>query len=113
MGKAHGFGAPGGARCGATTRAGTPCKNPPAHGTPKCHKHGAYRYKKAPAHPKPERWAALRELTAIDIDPELTRRPEWQAATQPETRLAVAMAWQAAQDGNPAPWRNLTTPPNR
>ena len=112
--KKTGFGTGTAKQCEATAKSGQRCKCPAAYGTPKCVKHGARRYKGTPPSPWAHLWAARRALARLDPDPELIRNPAWANARNVAARYALAVAWQAAQDGNPAPWRNLTTtPPTR
>ena len=113
MGKLHGFASGKAKRCEAITRKGEPCKHPAAYGTPKCRKHGAKRYAKAPkATAGNVAWSsALKQLSALNaaglVDPELVRHPAWNVGKNFPRKLALVEAWNAMQNGDPAPWRRL------
>ena len=113
MGKLHGFGSGSAKQCEAIHPSGDRCKRPAAFGTPKCLQHGARRYKNAPPAPPENRayFSALKRLSDLKqaglIPQELERSKHWPKGKEWPRMVALVEAWNAMQNGDPTPWRNL------
>jgi len=105
MGKKYGFG---------NLRTCEKCGKPAAFNTPVCVSHGARMYKGTPPSPWRELTLAREVLSSADISPELDRNEAWRAldTAKPSValpaRVALLKAWNAMQEGNPGPWREMT-----
>ena len=113
MGKLHGFASGKHKQCEAIWPSGDRCKMPAAYGTPKCVRHGARKYAGTPSGTRTSvaYGSAIKQLSALNaaglIDPDLERHPAWDVGKNYPRKLALVEAWNAMQNGDPAPWRNL------